>query len=57
MPVTQPENLVLGMRRKGTGRAVTTYVVMLVVVLLIGVAVLGILYSVLSRNERPRSRR
>lgn len=55
--MTQPENLVLGMRRKGTGRAVTTYVVMLVVVLLIGVAVLGILYSVLSRNERPRSRR
>jgi hypothetical protein len=36
---------------------VTVYVVLLVAVLLIGVAVLGILYSALSRHERTRSRR
>jgi hypothetical protein len=36
---------------------VTTYVVMLVVVLLIGGAALGALYFMLSRNEQERSGR
>lgn len=45
------------MQWEEAGWTMTVYVVMLVVVLLIGIAVLGILYSILSRRDRARPRR